>query len=164
LWLKNLNFFAFFASLCEIIAFCALQPGLAGGLAVDNLIARITAARDVAAEREGDTRIREFLRAITIRQDAGGAEHLSCTVSIDCHFRSWHKCLLPAEAAQLNAMSQDELAQTIAGWVQAALKDDLLSLSNPPLQGVAASTNAAVSNVVTFIYDKDCLLVGKKWA
>lgn len=137
---------------------------------MDNLIARITAARDIAAAVEYDIRIREFLRAITVGnwQSAVGSRSDPCTperleLSVDCHFRSWYRCLLPDEMAQLAAMSQDELARTIGEWIQAALRDNMLSFSNPPLNS-ASPANRAVGSVVTFIYDKDCRLIGKKWA
>ena len=77
---------------------------------MDNLIARIAAARDIAAEREGDIRIKEFLRAIAIRPETSG----NLSLSIDCHCRSWYRCVRPAEAAELEAMSQAELAAIVA--------------------------------------------------
>jgi hypothetical protein len=51
------------------------------------LIDKIAEAGDIAVDREGDIRITEFLRAITVRSDGGKTEHL--TLEIVCHFRSW---------------------------------------------------------------------------
>ena len=96
---------------------------------------------------------------MTIRQDALDAVVIS--IDVVCHFRSWHRCILPAEAAQLHAMSHEELAQTIAGWIQTALRDNLLSLSNPPVTGTAPPSS--VGAVVTYMFDNKWTLVGSKW-
>src|ERR1019366_4958463 len=96
-----------------------------------SLTTRISAARDLAAEREGDIRIKEFLRALTIWPDASGQDNLSFTIS--CQFRSWHKWFLPGEADTLRRMNDEALANTIVGWIQGAFAKDLLSISNPPI-------------------------------
>ena len=46
---------------------------LQGANAMKSLIDRIVEARDIAAEREPDIRIKEFLRAITIRRPPAAA-------------------------------------------------------------------------------------------
>jgi hypothetical protein len=64
------------------------------------LVDRIAEAREIAAAREGDIRIKEFLRAITIRSDGGGTENL--TLEVACHFRSWQKSIATVQAAGLD--------------------------------------------------------------
>ena len=58
-------------------------------------------------------------------------------------------------------MSQAELAAIVAGWIQEALNSNLLLISNPPMSG--ALEFPAVGAVVSFTYDRDCMLVGKRW-
>jgi hypothetical protein len=97
-------------------------------ITVKKLIVGIAEARNVAADREADIRVNEFLRAISIRSGGYDPEHL--TLEVACHFRSWQKCVTTVQATGLDKMSTDGLAETTAGWVQDAIKGDLLSLSN----------------------------------
>ena len=126
---------------------------------MDKFRARIFAARDIAVEREGDIRIMEFLRAITIRSNGGETKNI--TLELVCHFRSWQKCVTPNEVVELAEMSENDLAQKIAGWVQQAINEDLLTLSDPPNTGQKEAYS--VRAIVTYIYDKNGELVGKKW-
>jgi hypothetical protein len=149
---------------------------------VNKLINKIAQARDVAADRESDIRIKEFLRAIAIRSDGYEAERL--TLEVVCHFRSWQKCIRPVEAAELAEMSHDDLAGTVAGWVRDAIKEGLLLLSNPPFKGrtdqglrtkdqgpsemprrrkVVCVDAVSVGAIVTHTFDKSGNLVGTRW-
>jgi hypothetical protein len=149
------------------------------------LTERIVEARDIASEREGDIRIKEFLRAITVsnwqpiptdtrwasvreralaagsQSDPRAPERLE--LSVHCHFRSWRKSIQAEEAAQLEVMTPEGLARTIAGWVQEAIKQELLLLSNPPRDRATDPTIHAVGGVFTCIFDPGGHLVGTQW-
>jgi hypothetical protein len=85
-------------------------------------------------------------------------------LSVDCHFRSWNRSIGAELAAQLEVMTLGDLAQTIAGWVQEAIKEELLLLSNPPRDRAIDPTEHIVGGTVTCTYDPNCQLVGTRWS
>lgn len=91
----------------------------------------IAEARDIATAREGDIRLKEFLRAITLHTDPNPDAPTS--VSITCENRYWTRYLVQDAIEELGAMSADELATTITVWIQQAFDKNMLSLSNPPI-------------------------------
>jgi hypothetical protein len=146
---------------------------------------RIIEARDIAVAREGDIRIQEYLSAMkvgnrqpiptdtrwaSVREHAsvvgsrnGPAEPERLELSVDCHFRSWHKSIQAEMAAQLELMTPEGLARTIAGWVQEAIKEELLLLSNPPRDRAIDPTEHIVGRIYTCMYDPNGNLVGTRW-
>src|SRR5580658_7958414 len=134
---------------------------------MNTLTNQITAARDLAAAREGDVRVQEFIRAITLSVDESLG--LPMHAAIDCHSRSWYKYFFPGEMEALGKLSQEELADVITGWVKNALERDILTLSNPPVAGARRTApvfNAAAAQVstersyTTYTFDRNGRLVG----
>jgi hypothetical protein len=130
------------------------------------LISQISDARYLAVENEPDLRMKEFLRALTIWPDARGKQFLS--FSIECHGRSWYKQFLPGEAARIEAMRKDELANEITSWIQIAINAGALSLSNPPANGPtgrslisdAAWAQMPPGSITTYVYDTGARRLG----
>jgi hypothetical protein len=52
--------------------------------------------------------------------------------SIRCHGKSWHLFPQPNNIETLERLTTEDLARTVAGWVQDAIDGKFLSLSNPP--------------------------------
>jgi hypothetical protein len=55
------------------------------------------------------------------------------SASICCDPRAWFVYFQPPYIETLEELNTDELAQTVAEWVQGAIDGKFLSLSNPPV-------------------------------
>jgi hypothetical protein len=95
------------------------------------LVDRIAEARDLAIQHEGDIRLKEFLRAMIIEDHSATGGPF--TVSVYCEFKSWTRFLTLDALKSLEQLSVDELAATVAGWIQGAFNNNMLSISNPPI-------------------------------
>ncbi len=120
------------------------------------LTERIATAQACAAAAAGDIRIKEFLEAL--RVFAIPSDGTPKGVFINCHNRFWFHTLTDGDIASIETSSSAELPNLITRWIQEAIRDGLLSLSNPPdptyqRRSSASAAASPVGLVTTFVYD-----------
>ena len=103
---------------------------------MENLATRVVKARDLAAAREPDLRIRALIADMKFLTRPGA--DVPESVSVMCHQRSWYKFFGDTEGAELEALCDDELAGRLVEWIQGALQINMLALSDPPMPRGAA--------------------------
>ena len=121
------------------------------------LTERIATAHASAAAAAGDIRIKEFLQSMQIFTGPSGTTPKG--VWIDCHERFWFRTLIDSDFAALETLSPAELPNLVTGWVQEAIHNGLLSLSNPPEYAYCPTSNmlnapSPVGFAVTYVYNE----------
>ena len=90
------------------------------GAVMSDLAGRLAVASQIAAESEGDTRLKKLLRAVIIWPAVNCRDVTA--ISTRSHRRNFYWLVFPSELKELRMRSEAELAERLPAWIKSAAK------------------------------------------